>query len=160
MHKLIVMPGVIPGVGKLFVTIKWDGLLLSITGASGPSRDGNSKGSFGQCIDELAEVTVFGAGWDSEKCKRLADAWKRWNLNNMRAGSQIQEDWLRANPVSYKYPESHYDNACSALAEAGLNPDADGYRYGSKWKFEDVPADVIAELFALPISPFPHPWGY
>ena len=39
-----------------------------------------------------------------------------------------------------------------ALAAAGLNPDADGYRYGTAWQREDIPDDVTAWLQALPAT--------
>lgn len=34
-----------------------------------------------------------------------------------------------------------------------------GYEYGSQWLHEDVPADVIAWLAALPDTDKPNPWG-
>jgi hypothetical protein len=162
MSKTItVRPGDIPGIGSLFVTIEWNGLRLSITGVAGPVANGRAARE-GQCLDALDEVAAWAKGWDAEKGARLKGLWARWHLNDMRAGSRAQEDWLRANPVTATYPESHYDKAFAALDEAGLNPDAEGYRYGHAWKFEDVPAEVVEELFALPIAdrPLPGAWAY
>lgn len=159
--KLVVCPGLIAGVGDLFVTIRWNGLRLSLSGASGPTASGNCKGSCGQCSGELAELTKFYEGWDETKAARLAELWERWHLNDTRAGSPAQEAWLRENPVSYTHPQSHYQEACKALSKAGLHPDpsAGDYRYGSAWKFEEVPFEVIEELFSLPLAYRPHPWG-
>lgn len=67
----------------------------------------------------------------------------------MKAGSPIQEQWLREHPIDpseYEYPRSHYEVARAKLAEAGLNPDPDKYAYGSAWKTEELPADVLAEI--------------
>jgi len=101
----------------------------------------------GQCVDTIAEA--FG---NRPKLARIVELWRRWHLNHLRAGSAAQEAWLRANPLdpaSYAYPKSHYEVAGAALAAAGLNPDADGYKYGTAWKREEVPAEVLGELRAL-----------
>jgi hypothetical protein len=71
----------------------------------------------------------------------------------MRAGSAVQEQWLRAHPLdprSYAHPKSHFEVAREALRAAGLQPDPDGYSYGSAWKFEAVPAGVLDFLRSLP----------
>lgn len=165
MKTLTVRPGTIPGIGHLFVTIKWDGHRLSLTGVSGPLPSGDARGGCGQILGELDEVTVWAQGWDADKAARLKALWKRWHLNDMRGGSPAQEAWLRANPVSAVYPESHYAKACEALAAAGLHPDPSyerngkPYRYGSAWLTEEVPPEVVAELFALPVADRPNPWG-
>ena len=62
-----------------------------------------------------------------------------------------QEAYLRDHPVEVAYPASHFEAASAALESVGLNPDpADGYRYGSAWRVEEVPAEIIAELRELP----------
>jgi hypothetical protein len=97
------------------------------------------------------DVDEFAPGWDAESVRKLADLWKRWHLNDMRAGTQAQEKYLRENPVSFTYPRSHYEVACEALAAAGLNPDAEtGYRYGTAWLREEVPAGVLEWLATRP----------
>lgn len=107
-----------------------------------PSKRDIQQG--GQCVDTIA-------AWfpDDAKAQRMVEVWKRWHLNDMRAGSQAQEDWLRAHPLdpkSYAYPKSHYIVAGAALAAAGLNPDADGYKYGHAWKTEPLPPEIVAEI--------------
>lgn len=128
---------------------------LSITGVEGPTRGGNAIGGCGQIVMSLSEPGGLdgfepGPGWTLESVRRLLEIWDRWHLNDMRAGSFVQEEFLRANPIMFRYPESHYEKASAALAEAGLNPDADGYKYGNAWKREDVPAEIIAEIMAFP----------
>lgn len=141
--------------GSTFVTIKWDGKRLSITGVEGPKTNGDCMGGAGQIVDHLA-VTEFAPGWDAAKIEELAAVWKRWHLNDLKAGNPAQEEWLRANPVSYVYPQSHYEEATKALDAAGLNPQGD--RYGHKWNHEDVPADVLEWLQALPDADIANPW--
>lgn len=98
----------------------------------------------GQIVDEVADYFP-----EDIKLQRMRAIWQRWHLNDMQAGSKSQMDWLRANPIpegEYRYPKSYYGVASSRLAGAGLNPDADGYRYGHAWKMEELPAEVIAEI--------------
>jgi hypothetical protein len=98
----------------------------------------------GQCVDAIAAQFPHDA-----KAQRMLAIWRRYHLNDMKAGSAVQEEWLRANPIDpaeYAYPKSHYEVASAKLAAAGLNPDADGYRYGSAWKAEPLPAEVVAEI--------------
>lgn len=158
MLKIVMRPGTVPGVGDLYVRASWDGHRLSMVGVAGPKHNGNARGSSGQCQDELGEVTIWSEGWDAAKGARLRAIWERWHLNDMRTGSQVQEDWLRDNPVKAVYPESYYEKACEALAAAGLHPDPEGYKYGSRWKTEEVPEEIIKELFSFPPSDRPCPW--
>lgn len=91
----------------------------------------------------------FDKSWTAKHWLDLLDIWKRWHLNDMRAGTPEQEQHLRENPVNAVYPQSHYDLACESLAKAGLNPH-NGYSYGSKWLREEVPAEVLEQLAKLP----------
>lgn len=137
----------------VFVTIKWDGKCLSITGTEGPNSDGNAYGACGQIKlnpDYPAE------GWGSEDVRALQDVWDRWHLNNMRSGSPAQEEWLRTRPRLRSYNEK-----CEVLAYQGLDPDPDhdDYKYGSAWLHEDVPDNVLDYLWGLPNTTLAHPWG-
>lgn len=136
--------------GNVYCKIRFSDGKLSITGVEGPKPNGDAIGSCGQIVDHLAaDVTEYAPGWDAEKVAEFADVWQRWHLNDMRPGSPAQESYLRANPVIYQYPESHYEKASAALAAAGLNPD-NGYKYGSAWLKESVPEDVLRFLSSLP----------
>ena len=98
----------------------------------------------GQCVDKVAAYFP-----NDEKAQRMTEIWKRWHLNDMKAGSAVQEQWLKDNPIDpaeYAYPKSYYKVASEKLFEAGLNPDADGYQYGHAWKFEAIPQEIIAEI--------------
>ena len=101
----------------------------------------------GQCVEEVA-----GYFPGNRKAQRMLAIWRKWHLNDMKAGSPAQEAWLKAHPVNAVYPQSHYDVASKALSEAGLNPDRSyahngkPYKYGSAWLKQDLPADVITEI--------------
>ena len=176
MPTKIVRIGTIPhynesrGAVNVFAEVKYNNGRLSITGVEGPKSNGDAYGSCGQIVmsyrtpENRATITPA-PGWDADTVDRFFALWDRWHLNDMTAGTPRQEAYLRENPVTAVYPESHYEKACQALAAAGLNPDTEwerpaslstnvktdgGYRYGTAWLHEDVPADVIEWLFALP----------
>lgn len=136
----------------LFCKIDFLNGRLSISGVEGPKRNGDCRGGCGQLDMHEWNFADYAPGWTPELVARFRDIWHRWHRNDMRAGSPVQEAFLKENPVKAVYPESHYDKASSALASAGLNPDAEGYRYGHAWKFEEVPADVIEFIHSLPNS--------
>lgn len=135
---------------SVFVKVKFHDGNLSITGVEGPTRSGNCYGACGQIDMHEWKIANYAAGWSSALERKLRTVWSEWHLNHMKAGSKAQEDWLKANPVKAVYPESHYEKASKALAEAGLNPDADGYKYGSAWKHQEVPAEVVEFIESLP----------
>ncbi|MCP4204243.1 MAG: hypothetical protein GY769_20190 [bacterium] len=210
-----ILAGTSADAGKVFVTIKWDGKRLSLTGVVGPKPSGDARGGCGQ-IDVAAEVTKPAKGID---VARLADLWKRWHLNDMNAGCEHQRATLDLSKtveiVTYQLTSealsesgavmtrakkllrdgetvqlSAEDRALAALPfQMTTAPDADsigsgrykvvkretksvgwvnvnehpdgllskpcpecGYKYGTAWLREEVPADVIAELHALPTS--------
>lgn len=150
----------------VFVKITHENGRLSMSGVEGPLRNGDALGGCGQIGMSLRpeQFVSFADGWDAESVARLLAVWERWHLSDMRAGTPKQEEYLRtrgeaeADPLYREAPHafaakmgfaSYYDMACKWLEEAGLQPD-DGYRYGSRWLREEVPADVLEWLAALP----------
>lgn len=132
--------------GQVFCKIVFESGRLSISGVEGPKPNGDCRGSCGQIAGALRlTVDNLNPGWDAALVNRFADVWEEWHLNDMRAGTPRQTVYLRAQP-----PTS-YAQARDALAAAGLNPD-NGYRYGSAWLREEVPAEVISFLKSLPVS--------
>jgi hypothetical protein len=103
--------------------------------------------SCGQNIDEIASLFPH-----KKTVQRIKAIWERWHLNDLKAGSPNQEEYLRRHPVQITYPESHYDKTCGILKEAGLNPDVaylhngKPYEYGSSWLTEELPQEVINEV--------------
>ncbi|MHC4977189.1 MAG: hypothetical protein ACYTF7_11375 [Planctomycetota bacterium] len=103
--KLHTSPGRTNETGKLFLTIDWDGKQLSITGVEGPLEDGDARGSCGQCIDALERLDALHEGWSPNDVRKLAEIWRAWHLNNMRAGCEHQRaNWNPAEPIQlYHY---------------------------------------------------------
>ena len=129
--------------------------VLSITGVEGPLASGNARGSCGQIDMHLRpeHIADFAPGWNRSTVAHFLKVWGRYHLNDMKAGSAVQEEYLRTNPIpreEYAYPKSHFVVASERLAAAGLNPDPDGYKYGTAWKREEIPADALQFLAALP----------
>jgi len=97
------------------------------------------------------ELTIVGAVWNSThteiisggqndgeilsyflksaKVQRIVEVWNRWHLNNMHAECEHQRalGWTWLTHPSEPCPEC-------------------GYRLGSTWLREDLPAEIIAEV--------------
>jgi len=143
---------------SLFCKIQYNDGKLSISGVEGPLSSGNALGSCGQIIMSDWDIAQFAPGWNAEKVSEFREIWNRYHLNDMKAGSPKQEEFLDSLDDDYRSAgfSSHYDWACSVLEEAGLHPDltymhnGSPYRYGSAWLREEVPAEVLEWLYALP----------
>lgn len=103
-----------------------------------PSRRDCALG--GQCYDSIDETLLepeFRA-----KFVAIREVWRRWHLNDMRAGSPAQMEALRA-----KFPKGSgsYEANVEYLKEIGIynDPALDGYSYGSKWLREELPQEVL-----------------
>lgn len=72
----------------------------------------------------------------------LLKLWRRWHLNDLRAGTKVQTDALSAWEG---YPEADYKASCDYLESIGLLEER-GYRYGHAWLFERVPNEVLNQL--------------
>lgn len=139
----------------VYVQIKFDGHRLSITGVVGPWRNGDCAGSCGQIIiSNPGLVDAVSPAWTRETVNILTQVWDEWHLNDMRPGSPDQQAWLKSSGNMDK----SYVQQCALLAEAGLNPDKDGYVYGSAWRFEPVPDAVLRWLDSLPESATTPAW--
>lgn len=90
----------------------------------------------------------------------LLDTWDRWHLNHLRPECEHQraEGWrdlAKEEATLYHWrlnsdAEKTVRDALKA-AEVKLRAACDvcGYRYGSEWRREDVPAEIIEKLRAL-----------
>ena len=74
-----------------FCEIEYENGKLSITGVVGPTRNGNCKGSCGQCYGEIrtGEPT---SEWTKQMVDKLCDIWEKWHLNDMSPYCQHQKD--------------------------------------------------------------------
>lgn len=98
----------------------------------------DGKSSVGQCQDTIAEMFP-----ESARVQRIIELWNRWHLNDMKGGTRTQQRVLDAKGSPLPYPQTH-----TVLEEAGCLVDR-GYRYGSAWLVEPLPAEVIKELKEL-----------
>lgn len=99
--------------------------------------------SCGQMLDEV--LSLFP---DHELVQRIHKVWKKWHLNDMTAGSPRQEAHLENLNIN------NYDQAISALTEAGLEPDTEymhneqPYHYGTAWLQTELPQSVVDEILS------------
>lgn len=168
METIILRPFSTPIDGHLrdvFVRVTWDGKRLSICGVEGPRSNGDCHGSAGQLERPDPNRIHLSEGWTIEMVGGLWDLWARWHLNDMRPGCEHQRS------DSWRVCPGHYvpDNPCpggsldpSRTKGSGYGPfrcSADslgqpcptcGYRYGTAWLVEEVPAVVLDRLRAFP----------
>jgi hypothetical protein len=118
---------------------------LSITGTcfTGPKLLKSKRNliCFGQCHEE-AKAVIPG---------RLHKIWRRWHLNDMKAGTPKQEGILRVVKFyreQNNLPQLDYKEACELLKMYGLYDD-NGYRYGTRWLREELPKSVIDYILSL-----------
>ena len=105
---------------------------------------GQISGELRKLVDDKPDILKFCV----EDAIKLCDIWDRWHLNDMRAGTQRQEEAIREFRKT-RLARCSYDEACEYLSGIGLLVD-NGYKYGSSWLTEEVPQDVIRWLFSLP----------
>lgn len=136
---------------SIFCKIEMKEGRLSISGVEGPLASGNALGACGQIDIHLRDnqrSITLAPGWTRGMLTCFFDVWKRWHLNDMKAGTPAQQAELEKHKFP-GYPLSYYTWACEVLEAASLQPD-NGYSYGSKWLKEEVPETTIAFLRSLP----------
>jgi hypothetical protein len=135
---------------------------LSIRGVVGPWHSGNCAGPCGQCDEELDNISVFHKGWSKAKVRKFRQVWNDWHLNHMRPGCVHQAEWdpskelllpdgkkKKAGWVTHEaHPEGLLDKPCPVC----------GYKYGTEWKKQDVPGDVLDWLYSLPDTKINSAW--
>jgi hypothetical protein len=116
---------------------------------------GSDYATCGQCIDTIAELYPKRA-----KVQEISAIWRRWHLNDMNAGTRVQNAAVAAHlALLGKYDQEavqsfrrdHYNNCCELLKSLDLYEDR-GYKYGHAWLTEPLPLAVsirICELFGL-----------
>jgi len=154
---------------RAFVEIKFDEGRLSISGVVGPTRNGNCLGSAGQCVDEIRAGTPA-EKWTNEMLQKLCSIWDAWHLNDMRPYCEHQKQlgWrelarmevicpgisgaTEKKALGWLRPEDHPDGIlCKPCPVCG-------YKYGTAWKTEEVPKDIIDWLFNLPSTKVTPAW--
>lgn len=105
---------------RVFVRVEYSFGQLSIYGVEGPTRSGNAVGSCGQI--DLTAIDKLEKGWAQEMLRQLIAVWKRWNLNNFRAGCEHQREmgWGKetVEVVTYRLTTEALKLRRSAMTEA------------------------------------------
>ncbi len=138
---------------RCFVTIEWkEGGNLSICGVEGPRRSGNCYGSCGQTRDMKGWVSV------GPDLKKLQAIWKKWHLNDMKAGTPAQTAVMKKFFRDEKRLDKGYTAQLEYLREHDLETD-NGYKYGTAWLRVEVPTEVVEWLRDLKGGPSVYPWN-
>lgn len=165
----------------VFVEVEWDGTALALSGVVGPTPSGNAVSGGGQLRWEREERDAISLydGWDRDLLDRLFDVWERWHLNNARpgCGHQMADGWNERR-IDPRKPADSYGRHFPGQKQDSWNllmwvrPDEHpdglltkpcpecGYRFGTEWKTEPVPEEVLTFLAGLPDSPVPLPGGW
>jgi hypothetical protein len=151
--------------GDVFCKIEVTEGRLSISGVEGPKRNGDARGSAGQIEMHEWNISEYAPGWNAELEQRFRAVWKGWHLNDMRAGCEHQraEGWDKRPIYADKPTTAYVDhpgggkgwNMLTWLPEGrggllGKACPTCGYRYGTQWLSEDLPAGVVEFLRGLP----------
>lgn len=158
--KKVVRIGTTAAYGRpvsVFCNIEMEDGNLSITGVEGPKSNGDAIGSCGQIVMSMdIDVITPAPAWDKAMLSQFVNVWKCWHLNDMNAGTPEQKAELAKHKFP-GYPLSHFEWARGVLTAADLQPH-NGYSYGSKWLRQEVPAEVVAFLQALPDTDVTPAW--
>lgn len=105
------------------------------------------KGRCGdQCIEQIVKLyrervpALELASFD-----RLVRIWREYHLNDLTAGTQVQESALKEWKKQNKYD---YSAAREYLKEVGLEDDR-GFIYGAQWLARPIPQEDVAFLEEL-----------
>lgn len=94
--------------------------------------------SAGQNLDDVLTLTQWQNPWTPDELVELHDIWKRWHLNDMRAGCEHQ--------TKIVYESSRYGRRVNINGTTEANECPVGYKYGSAWLYEPLPDDVIERI--------------
>ena len=78
---------------------------------------------------------------DNPHIAELCRMWDRWHLNDMRAGCPHQESRYRRDPAERPTYANDYTGTTGDTLSGPCSEC--GYRYGTAWLSEELPADVV-----------------
>lgn len=124
--------------------------------------------SGGQNLDHIAEEVAQWVAGGREALATVRAWWQRWHLNDMRAGCEHQRagGWAE-RPIDPSKPLNSYGKHFPGQRQDSWNmltwvPRGEhpegllshpcptcGYKYGSQWLKEEIPADVQANMRAF-----------
>lgn len=99
--------------------------------------DCNRLHTHGQGLDKINPYMQNNTMW-----KIIYRLWKKYHLNDMHAGTRKQDNILHLENAS------SYTDAVEVLKANGLLVD-NGYRYGTRWLYREIPADDLAVIKAI-----------
>ena len=79
----------------------------------------------GQNLDKIEKFFPL-----NKQVRRIVEIWKKYHLNNFHPGCEHQRDYEKE-----EY-EKHAEAVCPICH----------YKYGTDWKFEEIPNDIIKEI--------------
>ena len=105
--------------------------------------------SGGQIEDDLEEALVkhdFVPVYplDYQEMRKLLDVWKKWHLNDTKAGTEKQEKIIDEHMDDQKYAhlDKFYDRKIEILKDNNLVVD-NGIVFGKNWYYQPLPDDVV-----------------
>lgn len=96
----------------------------------------------GQCLDELSELI------DDPVFTQIYWLWKRYHLNDLHAGTPVQEYALEHAPFQNN---ADYKARCEYLKSIGLY-EVGGYKYGDGWLSEKIEEHDLALIKSISTS--------
>ncbi len=101
---------------------------------------------------------IFSGGQNSEEIKKLFPGnemvqkiiriWERWHLNDLKSGTNKQDEILNQYKEDNPDWRYSYTEACDILKRNDLYIDRD-YKYGYAWLTEELPQEVIDFITSL-----------
>jgi hypothetical protein len=105
----------------------------------------SSKDFGGQAYDTILDAKEVKL-YDRPTILEIVKIWKRWHLNDLKSGSDKQQQALKGFG---KRPEGwSYDEDVEFLKKKGLYVDR-GYSYGSSWLVEALPTEIENKIKTL-----------
>lgn len=164
--KLTIRPGTIAigerGRASIFCIIDFDGKRLSVSGAEGPSRDGNCAGSCGQIVMHLKEPGALDTfkpaeGWTLDMFRQFLDTWDKWHLNDMRTYDSEMEaagwaEQARREILVYEFTTTTETYKAKKAAEAAA---IEALKAGATFTPTAAQARVAALSHALKLHRYP-----
>lgn len=141
--------------GRLFVTVRFDGRRLSITGVEGPRENGDCRGGCGQTGIPVASALKLAKGWDLKMVEELRAAWNAWHLNDMRAGCVHQRaTWNVEEPLTLQHLGwgERYSKTRQAAANCILSA-------GEYAEFQGIGEEVLRLTVGRNLPKHPDLWG-
>ena len=109
----------------------------------------------GQCLGTLMDSTLK----DDPLYCEIHRLWSKYHLNDMHAGTHMQEAMIEKGIESGELADRDYTRVCDYLKTKHCYIDNDlldgeghGYKYGHKWLYQPIPEDDLDKIKELLLS--------